>query len=270
MRKIHITYNAQEKKRITEPILSDKPDVLYYICHQGEIEDVFLNYKEMNLETIKNNLKNCEIIENKVDYVNYYEIIANLAKIISSEKVKSKEKEEVSFTINMGTGSKMVAIANMDANRLWDNINLNYPFSLDYDPSAESAHSGIMYSAEPPKFKFYKPSIELIKAMQILYWLMLHDKFERKRNFVLQREWQKAIFHIYKIRTVKKNENQRDQDTSEKMSLNRAIINPLVERWKLIYKEKQGRDHRIYFSDDGLKMVRVFMEYDYGINFEEK
>jgi len=271
LRKVHITYNAQEKNRITEPILSNKPDVLYYICHYGENQDIFLNYKKENIDTIKNNLKNCTIIESEVNYVDYYNIISNLARIISSEKAKSKEEEEeISFTINMGTGSKMVAIANIDANRLWDNINLVYPFSLDYDPSAESAHSGIMYSAEPPKFKFYKPSIELIKAMQILYWLMLHDKFERKRNYVLQREWQNAIFHIYKIRTVKKNENQRVQDTSEKMSLNRAIINPLVERWKLIYKEKQGRDHRIYFSDDGLKMVRVFMEYDYGINFDEK
>ncbi|MHA1561974.1 MAG: HFX_2341 family transcriptional regulator domain-containing protein [Promethearchaeota archaeon] len=262
MRKIHITYNAQEKERITGPILSDKPDVLYYICHNGEIEDIFLNYKDMNLETIRNNMKNCKIIESEVNYIDYYDIISNLAKIISSEIAKCKD-EKATFTVNMGTGSKMVAIANIDASRLWDNIILIYPYSLDYDPSAESAHSGIMYSAEPPKFKFYKPSIELIKAMQILYWLMLHDKFERKRNFVLQREWQNAIFHIYKIRTV-------DQDTSEKMSLNRAIINPLVERWKLIYKEKQGRDHRIYFSDDGLKMVRVFMEYDYGINFDEK
>ena len=54
------------------------------------------------------------------------------------------------------------------------------------------------------------------------------------------------------------------------MSLNRAIIIPLIERWKMIYKEKQGRDHRIYFSDEGLKIVKVFMNYDYGINFNEK
>ncbi len=269
MRKIHITYNAQEKKRITEPILSDEPDVLYYICHRGENEDVFLDYKKLNIKTIKGNLKNCKIIENDVNYIDYYDIISNLANIISSELVKNKDEGTI-FTINMGTGSKMVAIANNDANRLWDNIKLIYPYSLDYDPSADSAHSGLMYSAEPPEFKFNKPTIELIKAMQILYWLMLHDKFERKRDFVLQRDWQNAIFRIYKIRTVKKNDNQRDQDTSEKMSLNRAIITPLIERWNLIYKEKQGRDHRIYFTDDGLKMVRVFMEYDYGINFDEK
>jgi len=99
---------------------------------------------------------------------------------------------------------------------------------------------------------------------------MLHDKFERKRDFVLQRDWQNAVFNKYKIRNVKKNENSRDRDTSEKMSLNRAIINPLTEKWKFIYREKQGRDYKIYFTDAGLKMVRVFMEYDYGINFDEK
>ena len=223
----------------------------------------------MNLETIKKNLKNCKIIENEVDYVNYYDIISNLAKIVSSEIAKSKDKKVI-FTINMGTGSKMVAIANIDASRLWDNIILIYPYSLDYDPSAESAHSGIMYSAEPPEFKFNKPTIELIKAMQILYWLMLHDKFERKRDFVLQRDWQNAIFNKYKIRNVKKNENSRDRDTSEKMSLNRAIINPLTEKWKFIYREKQGRDYKIYFTNAGFNMVRVFMNFNYGINFDEK
>ena len=266
MRKIHIVYNSQEKKRITEPILSSNPDVLYYICHHGEIEDIFLDYKKMNLETIKNNLKNCKIIENKVDYVNYYDIIGNLAKIISSENSQSKD-EEITFNINMGTGSKMVAIANIDAHRLWDNIKLIYPYSLNYDPSAESAHSGIMYSAEPPEFKFNKPTIELIKAMQILYWLKKHDKFERERDFVLQRDWQEAIFHKYKIRNVKKNENSRDRDTSEKMSLNRAIITPLTDKWKFIYREKQGRDYKIYLTDAGIKMVRVFNNYDYGIIF---
>lgn len=269
MRKIHITYNAQEKKRITDPILSDEPNVLYYICHHGENEDVFLDYKKLNIETIKENLKNCKIIEKDVNFIDYYDIISNLANIISSEIVKSKD-EEIFFTINMGTGSKMVAIANIDANRLWDNIKLIYPYSLDYDPSAESTHSGIMYSAEPPEFKFNKPTIELIKAMQILYWLMKHDKFDRERNFVLQRDWQEAIFNKYKIRTVKKNENSRDRDTSEKMSLNRAIINPLTVKWKFIYREKQGRDYKIYFTDAGNKMVRVFMNFNYGINFEEK
>ena len=269
MRKIHITYNAQEQKRITNPILSEEPDVLYYISHHGEIEDIFLNFKKMNLETIKNNLKNCKIIEKEVDYINYYDIISNLAKIISSEIAKS-EDNKIIFTINMGTGSKMVAIANIDASRLWNNIILIYPYSLDYDPSAESAHSGIMYSAEPPEFKFNKPSIELIKAMQILYWLMLNDKFERKRDFVLQRDWQNAIFNKYKIRNVKKNENSRDRDTSEKMSLNRAIINPLTEKWKFIYREKQGRDYKIYFTEAGFNMVRVFMNFNYGINFDEK
>lgn len=269
MRKIHITYNAQEKKRITEPILSDTPDVVYYICHHGENKDIFLDYKKMNLETIKKNLKKCKIIEGKVNYIDYYDIISNLAKIISSENAKSKD-EEISFTINMGTGSKMVAVANLDAGRLWDNIKLIYPYSLDYNPNEESAHSGILISAEPPKFKFEKPPLDLIKAMQILYWLMLHDKFDRKRNFILQRDWQDAIFHKYLIRSVKKNENSRDRDTSEKMSLNRAIINPLTVKWKFIYREKQGRDYKIYFTSAGLKMVRVFMNYNYGINFDEK
>ncbi|QEE14463.1 DUF6293 family protein [Promethearchaeum syntrophicum] len=269
MRKIHITYNAQEKKRITEPILSSKPDVLYYICHQGEIEDIFLNYKKMNLETIKNNLENCIIIENFVDYVNYYDIIGNLAKIISSENAKSTE-EDISFTINMGTGSKMVAVANLDAGRLWDNIKLIYPYSLDYNPNEESTHSGILISAEPPKFKFEKPPLDLIKAMQILYWLMKHDKFDRERDFVLQRDWQEAIYRTYKIRSVKKNINPRKQDSSEKISILRRFIGPLTDKWGFIYRKKQGRDYKVFFTDAGIKIVLVFMNYDYGINFHTK
>jgi len=267
VRKIHITYNSQEKKRITEPILSEKPDVIYYIYHHGENEDIFLNYKESNINTIKTNLKKCTVIECHVNYIDYYDIISNLAKIISSEKANNEDKE-VFFTINMGTGSKMVAVANIDAHRLWDNIELIYPYSLNYDPKAESTHSGILISAELPKFKFEKPPIDLIKAMQILYWLMKHDRFDRERDFVLQKNLQEAIFRTFKIRSVKKNENPRDLDTSEKMSLNRGIIYPLIKRWKFIYRERQGRDYKIHFTDAGFKMVRVFMNYDYGINFE--
>ena len=54
------------------------------------------------------------------------------------------------------------------------------------------------------------------------------------------------------------------------MSLNRAIITPLTDKWKFIYREKQGRDYKIFFTDAGFKMVRVFMNFDYGINFIEK
>jgi len=223
----------------------------------------------MNLETIKNNLKDCKIIENAVDYVNYYDIISNLAKIISSENAKCHD-EEISFTINMGTGSKMVAVANLDAGRLWDNITLIYPYSLDYNPNKESTHSGIFISAEPPRFKFEKPPLDLIKAMQILYWLMKHDKYDRERDFVLQRDWQEAIYRTYNIRSVKKNTSPRKQDSSEKISILRRFVGPLTDKWKFIYREKQGRDYKIFFTDAGFKMVRVFMNYDYGINFDKK
>ena len=265
--KVHITYNSKEFDRITDPIIKEKPDVVYYIHHNGKKEDIFQEHLETNIQTISKRLPNTPIIQKGVDYIDYYDVISLLAQIVSTEN-KTHPESLTQFMINMGTGSKMVAIANMDAVRLWENIAFTYPYSLDYNPEEKSTHKGAMLSAVPPKMEFRKPSLLLIQTMQLILWLMEHDRYERKRNFILQKDLQTLIFNTHKIMNVTPNAEPRKQDSSEKIRLNSKVIAKLRDHWKFITRKKQGKSYRIYFTENGRKMARVFMNYDYGLILE--
>jgi hypothetical protein len=162
----------------------------------------------------------------------------------------------------------MVAIANIDAHRLWDAVDVIYPYSLEYDPKSPGpTHSGEIIEATPPRFKFEKPRILLIQAMQILYWLLTHDPHGRQREFVLQYDWEQAIFEQYQILKVKDNKQARRKGSSQKMQLSRTIIEPLEDRWKFITRQKTGNTYQVFFTENGVRMARVFMNMDYGVKF---
>ena len=255
-KKIHIVYNCKEHDRIINPILEESPDKIYYFHHDGQNSDIYMEQYSNNISILREKRPNVEIIKDSVDYVDYYNIIAKLAEIISDNK-KSK------ITINMGTGSKMVALANMDAYRLW-NIEIIYPYSLNYDPTNESAHSGDIKSAELPKFEFRTPPPKLIRVMQVIYWLMTHDRYDHEKHNVRQKEIQEFYFDKFKVEQVPYNSNPRDYDSSQKIKLRRRL-DQLVKDWGLIYFTKQGRANYIHFTEQGLRMIRVLMNYNYGL-----
>ncbi len=265
--KVHITYNVHEQARIIDPILEECPNALYYFhFDDGNRIDVHLDYRDKNLSVIRAKLPECEIVERGINYVDYYQIISNLASIINQEN-KDHPEHAVKFKINLGTGSKMVAIANVDASRLWENIEIIYPFSEMYDLSAESTHSGALKVADPPKFEFKHPDQKLIQALQILY--TLHGKEDvhgHIHDFVKQKDIFHYVFEVFKILEVAPNKDARNYNTSQYMRLNRNILDKLVHSWGFITRVKVGRDYHIYFTEKGEKMARVFVNYDYGID----
>ncbi|MHA1521204.1 MAG: HFX_2341 family transcriptional regulator domain-containing protein [Promethearchaeota archaeon] len=265
--KVHITYNVHEQKRIVDPILEECPDILYYFhFDDGNRKDVNFDCRDLNLETIREKLPECKIVERGINYVDYYQIISNLATIINQENKEHLEKT-VLFRINLGTGSKMVAIANVDASRLWENIEIIYPYSEIYDTSKDSTHSGIIKVADPPKFEFKHPNLKLLQSLQILYTLREKtDMHGHIHEFVKQKDLFHYIFEVFKILEVTANRDSRNYNSSQYMRLNRNILDKLENYWGFITKDKIGRDHRIFFTDKGEKMARVFINYDYGID----
>lgn len=265
--KVHFTYNARENERIVDPILSEKPNSLYYFhFDDGNRSDINLKYQSENLEAIEKALPKCEIHKIGINYVDYYQIISKLAKIISDEQL-AHGNHEVRFQINLGTGSKMVAIANMDAHRLWPNIDIIYPYSEEYDPTAETTHSGSMKGAEPPKFEFKHPGLKILKSIQILYVLRdTEDNFGHKHDYVKQSDLAYYVYDVFQILKVKSNEDPRKLQSSQLMQLKRRIIDRLDKNWGFITREKVGRDYHIFFTEKGEKMAKVFINYNYGID----
>lgn len=258
---IHIVYNVNEHERIVNPILEAKPDKLYYFHHDGQNKDVNIEQYHQNILFLQKRLPKVQIVKDFVNYVDYYDIISKLARIISEER-------NAKITINMGTGSKMVALANLDAYRLWD-IDIFYPYSLNYDPTNESAHTGPIMNAELPKFEFRTPTPHLIRILQLIYWLMLHDRYGHEKDHIRQKELQISYFEEFKVEKVPYNSDRRKFDSSQKIKLNRRL-KKLESPWKLIYRKKEGRANHIYLTEKGEKMVKVLMNYNYGLNLPEK
>ncbi|WP_457558363.1 HFX_2341 family transcriptional regulator domain-containing protein [Candidatus Harpocratesius sp.] len=265
--KVHIVYNSRERNRIIQPISQQKPNSLYYMHFEdGNRIDINLNYRDDNLSEIRRLLPECKIHEIGINYLDYYQIIGNLAKIINLEQ-KSHPNCDVKFRINIGTGSKMVAIANIDAHRLWDNIEIVYPYSEDYDPTADSMHRGTVRAAEPPKFEFKHPNRLLIQALQVIYTLQQQpNKFGHKLEYVELRDLFKYIFEVYKLIDVKPNEDSRKFNTSQYMRLDRNIISKLEKYWGFITTQLKNKNKRVFLTEKGEKMAKVFVNYDYGID----
>ncbi len=101
---------------------------MYYFQHK---DDHYLKFKEENIANIRLAAPDCEIQEIAVNYVNYFDIIGRLSEIIKNEM----QMPDTCIIINVGTGSKMIAIANMDAYRIWpEHMFVIYPYSSDYKP----------------------------------------------------------------------------------------------------------------------------------------
>ena len=80
---VHITYNVHEQARIVDPILEERPNALYYFhFDDGNRIDVHLVCRDKNLATISAKLPECEIVEQGINYVDYYQIISNLNQLL--------------------------------------------------------------------------------------------------------------------------------------------------------------------------------------------
>ena len=106
---------------------------------------IISNSRKKNIANIRLATPDCEIQEIAVNYVNYFDIIGRLSEIIKNEM----QMPDTCIIINVGTGSKMIAIANMDAYRIWpEHMFVIYPYSSDYKPERPSpAHDGAMKAA---------------------------------------------------------------------------------------------------------------------------
>lgn len=264
-RKVQIIFNVKEHDRITAPILQDKPDCIYYFSFKSSsVPDLYSDYKTQNIETIRKGLPKdhqCEIIEDIVDYVDYYAIIGKMAGIFSKEL---KKEPKTRIAINLGTGSKMCAIAVMDAYRFWpQNIVPFYLFSRDYNTKRDAPfHIGDMFRAEVPKFKLKAPEPELIQMMQVLGKSIENPKEETKTQYAYQINWQNNMLKsgiLHEPKTPKEKVRGRQSAIKNIMKSDREKL----KKWDYITETKEGNQVRINLTDLGKKMLKIFQNYDY-------
>ncbi|MHA1734168.1 MAG: HFX_2341 family transcriptional regulator domain-containing protein [Promethearchaeota archaeon] len=254
--KIHIVFNAQEFERITEFVIKSQAKRVYYFRFRSDYtEDRNPRNFKLNVEVLKQSIPNVEIVPKFVNYTDYFEVIQEVSKIIRDERKKTlKDNIPRNIYINLGTGSKISAIASMEASKLW-NVTPYYVYSEEYNPNAkegEAVHTGEMKMAHVPIFPAKKPTPEAIRVLKIIgkageagiYKHALVDKLKEKGLLIVN---------------AKDANNERP---ALYMALNNNYIKPLRDTWGCVEVEDRRRNQKITLTDRGREVLKIFKYYE--------
>jgi len=175
----------------------------------------------------------------------------NLFKIIKSIKeIVTKEKGNDIY-VNLASGSKIQAIASMMACMMFNENKSIKPFYAEAEryPGFEGNQMsfGVKNLMEIPTYKIHTPKPELIKALNII---IKQNGRLRKKDMALFAEKEKLI-------TVTAREENYTQ--ARFASLDKNIIQPLVEQWKFAEVEKIGRTRWVKITQDGINAAEFLI-----------
>ncbi len=264
--KVHIVFNKKEEKRITDPILEERPDIVHYFdFKQGRRKDKYPGYMEKNLALIQTQLPECEIIKDSLSYVNYFKIVSNIARII---KFCIDKDEPILISINLGTGSKLLAIAVISAYRYWFKLlemntkvrlNIIYPYGPNYNPERDGAtHTGDMEMSYLPDLEIKPPKKELIQAILLIYEIFTTNPSKMNNRTFLQPELEEEMYENEILSIDEKSCKKDSKKSAKSVNLNNKIIKPMLN-WKFLERgDKEGRMNRFYATDNWEDVYNVF------------
>ena len=233
--RVHIAPVGFEVDRIVIPAVSQKADKVWLIVHDNVSEDLAVKYREnVEKELEKNGIK----VE--IAYANRLRlspIIKTIADIIHKER-----KNDI--YVNVASGSKIHAIGCMMACMLFDDREKIHPFYAqaekypEYDGTLQQTY-GVAEVHSLPTYRIGTPKLELIEAMKII----------KKAGGRIQKKKMAEEAEKSKIITV----NARKQNFTQARfaSLDKNIVQPLVDTWGFVEVEKIGRNRWLKLTDDG-------------------
>ena len=150
-----------------------------------------MRYYDSNTEYLKNNIPNLEVEQREVDYTNYIEIIQEISKIVKQER---EVNPNCKIYVNVSSGSKMTALASVEASKIWD-LDIYYVYASEYDPDSNGPlHKGDMYMMIPITFPIEKPEKRIIQIIKLIDE-MIDTKYSRKeydqskRKFMYKKDY---------------------------------------------------------------------------------
>ena len=233
--RIHIAPVGFEIDRIIIPATSQKADKVWLIAHDNVAEDKASKYRQKIEKLLEK-----KGIKTEVAFANrlrLFPIIKAVTEIIFKER-----KNEI--YVNVATGSKVHAIGCMMACMLFDDREKIHPFYAqaeqypEYEGSLQQTY-GVAEIHSLPTYRIGTPKRELLEAMKII-----KDAGGRiqKKKMAEEAEHRKII-------TV----NARKQNFTQARfaSLDKNIVQPLVDTWGFVEVEKIGRNRWLRLTNDG-------------------
>ncbi len=259
---IHIVFNSRERARITQPIIENPPNKLYYftaIIRETGQNDVNLSYFKQNLALLEKQLPQMEIINKEVDYTQYIEIIQEISMIIKYERDLNPNSK---IYINVGSGSKITAIASIEAAKLWD-CDVYYVYSTDYDPSGTGPdHKGDMIIKIPMTFPIQKPDRKVIEILRFIQE-MIEERYQNKTHentqpkFIYKKDLIEQLFEDKLITLISENPEERKLQASKYMK-SRKYLKPMNEKLNFINISDDKRNKKIYITELGKEVIEIF------------
>ena len=167
----------------------------------------------------------------------------NLFEIIKSVKEIVKEEKGNDIYVNVASGSKIQAIACMMACMIFNDSKNVKPFYAEAEKysgfKGEQQSTGWKGNIELPSYEIQIPKPEHIIALKII----------KERGGKLTKKEMARLAEDSKIITVNAREENFEQ--ARFASLDKNIIQPLVDQWKFVEVEKVGRNRWIKITEAG-------------------
>ena len=233
--RIHIAPVGFEIDRIVIPAVKMKADLVYLIVHDNLSDDKAQKY----VIEIQKQLKKKKI-KTKTVYANRFRLFGIIRVI--KEVIQNHRKDE--FYVNVASGSKIHAIGCMMACMVFDdrkNIHPFYPQADTYPTYKKNEQQtyGVKDIHGLPTYQLLTPKPDLLAALKII---KDHDGRIQKKVLAEEAE-NKKILNI--------GARKENHSNARFASLDKKIIQPLLNTWGFIEEEKIGKNRWISFTDDG-------------------
>ncbi len=232
--RVHLAPVGFEIDRIVLSAKKRKADRVWLLVHENRSEDKARPF----IEKIKKLLKkeNIEVIIAYHDRLSLFKIIKSIKEIIEKEKGNS-------VYVNLASGSKIQAIAGMMACMMFNQEKNVFPFYVEAKEylgfKGQQISSGIKEPLDIPSYEIQIPGRKLIAALKIIQ--ESGGKLTKKEMAKLADKQKIIIINAEKVNYTQ----------ARFASLDKNIIQPLLEYWKFIEVEKIGRNHWIKITEEG-------------------
>ena len=233
--RVHIAPVGFEIDRIVIPAVEMKADKVWLVAHDNVSEDKASKYRDKIEKLLAKKGIKTEIAH--ANRLRLFPIIKAVTEIIFKER-----KNDI--YVNVATGSKIHAIGCMMACMLFDDREKIHPFYAqaeqypEYEGSLQQTY-GVAEIHSLPTYRIGTPKQELLEAMKII----------KDAGGRIQKKKMAEEAETSKIITV----NAREQNFTQARfaSLDKNIVQPLVETWGFVEVEKIGRNRWLKMTEDG-------------------
>jgi len=233
--RIHIAPVAFEVDRVVIPAVRMKADKVWLVAHDDVAKDKSIKYRQkIERQLEKKGIKTEVVFANRL---RLFPIIKTVTEIIFKER-----KNDI--YVNVATGSKIHAIGCMMACMLFDDRDKIHPFYAqaekypEYEGTGQETY-GVSEIHSLPTYRIGTPKRELLEALRII-----KDAGGRIQKKKMAEEAEKRKIIIV---------NAKEQNFTQARfaSLDKNIVQPLVDTWGFVEVEKIGRNRWLKMTEDG-------------------